>query len=98
MSEEQQQQQQPLEIGVLKRDAHSFTIEATNDRLKKLLKEHKTIRTFDLRNNDNMVRIRISRNVKLKSRKDLRFTRELEASAIENQLYPGTTIEYERLD
>ena len=60
----------PLEIGVRKRDAHSFTIEPTNDCLKKLLKEHKTIRTFDLRSNYNMVRIRISRNVKLKSRKE----------------------------
>jgi hypothetical protein len=79
--------------------AHSFTIESTNDRLKKLLKEDKTIRTFDLRNNYNMVRIRIGRNVKLnREKKDLRFTLELETAAIENLLYQGTTIEYERLD
>lgn len=74
-----------------------ITIEGTNDQLKKLLKEErKIIRTFDLRNNGNMVRI--NRNVKLKSRKDLYFAPELETAAIENPLYQGTTFECEGLD
>ena len=42
--------------------------------------------------------VRVSRNVKLKLRKDLRFTPELATTAIENQLYQSTTIEYEGLD
>ena len=42
--------------------------------------------------------VRISRNVKLKSRKDLYFTPELETAAIENPLYQGTMFEYEDLD
>jgi hypothetical protein len=38
-------------------DSHSFTIEGTNHQLEKLLKEYKIIRTFDLTNNGNLVRI-----------------------------------------
>ena len=63
---------------------------------KKLLKQHKIIRNFDLRNYHNMVRISI--DVKLKSRKDLYLTPELETAAIENPLYQGSTFEYEGLD
>ena len=66
-----------------------------NDQLEKLLKERKIIRTFDLRNNGKMVRI--SRNAKLKSRKDLYFTPKLETAAIENPLYQGTIFECEGL-
>jgi hypothetical protein len=49
-------------------DAHPFTIEGINDQLEKLLKEHKVIRTLALRQNGKMVRI--SRDVRLKARKD----------------------------
>jgi len=42
--------------------------------------------------------VRVSRNVKLKLRKDICFTSELATAAIENPLYQGTTIEYEGLD
>ena len=41
--------------------------------------------------------VRISRNVKLKSRKDLYFTPKLETAAIENPLYQGTIFECEGL-
>ena len=77
-------------------DAHSFTIEGMNDQLEKLLEEHKVIRTLALRQNGKMVRI--SRDVRLKARKDFYFTPEIETTAIENTLYQGITFEYEGLD
>ena len=40
----------------------------------------------------------ISRDVRLKSRKDFYFTLEVNTTAIENPLYQGTTFEYEGLD
>ncbi len=92
MSEEKQ----PLEIEVRKWDAHSFTIEGINDQLEQLLKEQRIIRTLALRQNGKMVRI--SRDVKLKARKDFYFTPEIETTAIDNTLYQGTTFEYEGLD
>jgi hypothetical protein len=54
------------------------------------------IPTLALRHNSKMVRI--SRDVRLKSRKNLYFTLEVETTAIENPLYQGTTFEYEELD
>jgi hypothetical protein len=42
--------------------------------------------------------VRIRRDVKLKSRKDLYLTPELETAAIENPLYQSSTFEYEELD
>jgi hypothetical protein len=93
MSEEQR----PLEIEVLKWDAHSFTIEGVNDQLEKLLKEQRIIRTLSLMQNGKMVRI--SRDVKLKARRDLYFTSGVESAvAEENTPYQGTTFEYEGLD
>jgi hypothetical protein len=88
--------QPPLEIEVRKWDAHSFTIEGVNDLLEKILKEDKIIQTLALKHNGKMVRI--SRDVRLKGRKDFYFTPELETTAIENTLYQGTTFEYEGLD
>jgi hypothetical protein len=85
-------EERPLEIEVRKWDAHSFTI----DQLEKLLKEQKIIRTLALRHNGKMVRI--SRDVRLKARKDFYFTPTIETTAIENTLYQGTTFEYEGLD
>ena len=93
MSEEKQP---PLEIEVRKWDAHSFTIEGVNDLLEKILKEDKIIQTLALKHNGKMVRI--SRDVRLKGRKDFYFTPELETTTIENTLYQGTTFEYEGLD
>jgi hypothetical protein len=90
------EEKQPLEIEVLKWDAHSFTIEGVNDQLERLLREQKMIRTLALMHNGKMVRI--SRDVKLKSRKDFYFTPEVETSAIGNTLNRGTTFEYEGLD
>jgi hypothetical protein len=90
-------EERPLEIEVRKWDAHSFTIEGVNDHLEKLLKEQKIIRTLALMQNGKMVRI--SRDVKLKARKDFHFTPELETAAVEeNMPYEGTTFEYEGLD
>jgi hypothetical protein len=90
-------EERPLEIEVRKWDAHSFTIEGVNDQLEKLLKEQKIIRTLALMQNGKMVRI--SRDVKLKARKDFQFTPELETAAVEeNMPYEGTTFEYEGLD
>jgi hypothetical protein len=87
----------PVEIEVRKWDAHSFTIEGVNDQLEKLLKDQKIIRTLALRHNGKMVRI--SRDVRLKARRDFYFTPEVETTAvIENPLYQGTTFEYEGLD
>jgi hypothetical protein len=90
------EKQPPLEIEVRKWDAHSFTIEGVNDLLEKILKEDKIIQTLALKHNGKMVRI--SRDVRLKGRKDFYFTPELETTAIENTLYQGTTFEYEGLD
>jgi hypothetical protein len=92
MSEEQQ----PLEIQVLKWDAHSFTIEGVNDQLERLVREQKTIRTLALMQNGKMVRI--SRDVRLKARRD--FESELGITAAEERNTPirGTTFEYEGLD
>lgn len=75
---------------------HSFAIECVNNQLEKLLKAHKVIRTLALRQNGKMVRI--SRDVRLKARKDFYFTPEVETTAIENTLYQGITFEYEGLD
>lgn len=91
------EEKQPLEIEVRKWDAHSFTIEGVNDQLEKLLKENKTIRTLALRQDGKMVRI--SRDVRLKDRKDINFAPDLEATSIDNNTpVRGTTFEYEGLD
>lgn len=86
----------PLEIEVIKWDARSFTIEGANDQLEKLFKEQKIIRALSLRHKGQMGRI--SRDVRLKARRDFYFTPELNTSAIENPLLQGTTYEYEGLD
>ncbi|HEU0144305.1 MAG TPA: hypothetical protein VFQ47_05930 [Nitrososphaera sp.] len=86
-------EQPPLEIEVLKWDAHSFTIEGINDQLEKLLKEQKIIRTLSLRHNGQ--RGRLSRDVKLKARRD--FTSEVEDDSRDPPIQ-GTTFEYEGLD
>jgi hypothetical protein len=90
------EEQQPLEIEVRKWDAHSFTIEGINDQLERLFREQKIIRTLALMQNGKMVRI--SRDVRLKARKDFYFTPEVETTAIDNTPYQGTTFEYEGLD
>ncbi len=91
------EEKQPLEIEVRKWDAHSFTIEGVNDQLEKLLKKNKTIRTLALRQDGKMVRI--SRDVRLKDRKDINFAPELETTSIDNNTpVRGTTFEYEGLD
>ncbi len=83
----------PLEIEVRKWDAHSFTIEGVNDQLEKILEEQKIVRTLSLRHNGQMGRL--SRDVRLKARRDFR-------SEVENDSrHPpiqGTTFEYEGLD
>jgi hypothetical protein len=86
-------QQPPLEIEVLKWDAHSFTIVGVNDLLEKLLKEQKIIRTLSLRHNGQMGRL--SRDVRLKARRD--FTSEVEGDSGHPPIR-GTTFEYEGLD
>jgi hypothetical protein len=83
----------PLEIEVLKWDAHSFTIEGVNDQLEKLLKEHKMIRILSLRHKGQMGRL--SRDVRLKARRD--FTSEVEGGS-GGPSVQGTTFEYEGLD
>ena len=88
--------QQPLEIEVRKWDAHSFTIEGVNDQLEKLFKEQKIIRTLALRQNGKMARI--SRDVRLKARKDINFAPELETTSTDSTPVRGTTFEYEGLD
>ena len=92
MSEEQQQP--PLEIEVIKWDAHSFTIEGVNDQLERLLKEQKIIRTLSLRHNGQMGRL--SRDVRLKARKD--FTSEVVEGDSGDPPIQGTTFVYEGLD
>jgi hypothetical protein len=89
-------ERQPLEIEVRKWDAHSFTIEGVNDQLEKLLKGQKIIRTLALRHNGKMVRI--SRDVRLKARKDINLASELETASTDNTPIHGTTFEYEGLD
>jgi hypothetical protein len=42
--------------------------------------------------------VRISRDVRLKARKNLYFTPELETTDTKNPVYQGTTFEYEDLD
>jgi hypothetical protein len=86
-------EQPPLEIEVLKWDAHSFTIEGVNDQLEKLLKEQKVIRTLSLRHNGQMGRL--SRDVRLTARRD--FTSEVEGDSGDPPIQ-GTTFEYEGLD
>ncbi len=66
MSEEQQEP--PLEIEVLKWDAHSFTIAGVDEHLEKLLKEQKTIKTLSLRHKGQMGRL--CRDARLTSKKD----------------------------
>ena len=90
----QDRQQQPvIEVEVRKWDAHSFTIDGVNDRLEKILKDQTTIRTLALRNNGKEVRI--SRDVKLKGRRDFSPGAE---DAYWNPPNQGTTFEYEGLD
>ena len=91
MSEEEHQQ--PLEIEVRRWDAHSFTIEGINDQLEKILKEQKIIRTLALRQDGKMARI--SRDVRLKARRD--FTSDVEGDSGHPPIH-GTTFEYEGLD
>ena len=86
----------PVEVEVRNWDGHSFTVEGINDQLEKLFKERKIIHTLALRHNGRMVRI--SRDVRLKGRRDCYFTPELETTAIKNPLYQGTMFEYEDLD
>jgi len=42
--------------------------------------------------------VRISRDFKLKSRKDLPLNPKLETAAFENSVYQGSTFDYEGLD
>ncbi len=86
----------PVEVEVRNWGGHSFTVEGINDQLEKLLKENKVIHTLALRHNGRMVRI--SRDVKLKARKDCYFTPELDTAAIDNPLNYGTIFEYADLD
>ena len=86
----------PVEVEVQNWDGHSFTVKGVNDQLEKLLKEQKIIRALALRHNGKMVRL--SRDVRLKARKDCYFTPELETTAIKNPLYQSTTFQYEDLD
>jgi len=90
MSEEQEP---PLEIEVLKWDAHSFTIEGVNEHLEKLLKEQKIIRTLSLRHNGQMGRL--SRDVRLKARRDFTSEGDGDSRYVSTR---GTTFEYEGLD
>ena len=85
-----------VEVEVRNWDGHSFTVEGINDKLEILFEEQKTIRTLALVHNGRMVRI--SKDVRLKGRRDFYFTPELETIAIKNPLYQGTTFEYESLD
>jgi hypothetical protein len=86
----------PVEVEVRNWDGHSFTVEGVNVQLEKLLKEQKIIHTLALRHNGRMVRI--SRDVRLKGRKDFYLKPELETPVITNPFYQGTMFEYEDLD
>jgi len=91
-----EEERQPLEIEVQKWDAHSFTIAGKNDQLEKLLKEQKIIRTLALRHDGKMARI--SRDVRLKSRRDINFAPELDSTSVDNKSTQRTVFEYEGLD
>jgi hypothetical protein len=88
-----EEQEPPLEIEVLKWDAHSFTIEGVNEHLEMLLKEQKSIRTLSLRHNGQMGRL--SRDVRLTAKRD--YTSEVVGGS-EDEPIRGTTFEYEGLD
>jgi hypothetical protein len=88
-----EQQEPPLEIEVLKWDAHSFTIEGVNERLEKLLKEQKIIQTLSLRHNGQMARL--SRDVRLIAKKE--YTSDVDENSQSEPIH-GTTFEYEGLD
>ncbi|MDQ3836626.1 MAG: hypothetical protein M3270_06805 [Thermoproteota archaeon] len=88
-----EQQEPPLEIEVLKWDAHSFTIEGINEHLEKLLKEQKIIQTLSLRHNGKMGRL--SRDVRLTSKKE--YTSDVDEDS-QSKPINGTTFEYEGLD
>jgi hypothetical protein len=87
------EQEPPLEIEVLKWDAHSFTIEGVNEHLEKLLKEQKIIRILSLRHNGQMGRL--SRDVRLIAKRD--YMSEIEEGSQGQRVF-GTTFEYEGLD
>jgi hypothetical protein len=87
------EQEPPLEIEVLKWDAHSFTIEGVNERLEKLLKEQKIIRILSLRHNGQMGRL--SRDVRLIAKRD--YMSEIDEDSQGQRVF-GTTFEYEGLD
>ena len=89
-----EEQEPPIEIEVLKWDAHSFTIEGVNEHLEKLLKEQKLIRTLSLRHNGQMGRL--SRDVRLTAKRDY-YTSEVVGGS-EDEPIRGTTFEYEGLD
>ncbi len=77
----------------------TFTIEGINDQLERLAIEQKIVRTLALMQNSKMVRI--SRDVKLKARKDFSYlVPELETTPVEeeNTSIRGTILEYEGLD
>jgi hypothetical protein len=88
-----EQQKSPLEIEVLKWDAHSFTIEGVNEHLEKILKEQNIIRTLSLRHNGQLGRL--SRDVRLISRRD--YTSDVDEDPQGEPIH-GTTFEYEGLD
>jgi hypothetical protein len=90
----EKQQEPPLEIEVLKWDAHSFTIEGINERLEKLLKEQKIIRMLSLRHKGQMARL--SRDVKLTAKRD--YNSKDDNNGTEGELINGTTFEYEGLN
>jgi hypothetical protein len=89
-----EQQEPPLEVEVLKWDAHSFTIEGVNEHLEKLLKGQKIIRTLSLRHNGQMGRL--SRDVRIIAKRD--YTSEVDEDSQGQQPIRGTTFEYEGLD
>ncbi|MDQ3847915.1 MAG: hypothetical protein M3261_03050 [Thermoproteota archaeon] len=88
-----EQQEPPLEIEVLKWDAHSFTIEGVNEHLEKILKEQSIIRTLSLRHNGQLGRL--SRDVRLIAKRD--HTSDIGDDSQGEPIH-GTTFEYEGLD
>jgi hypothetical protein len=88
------EQEPPLEVEVLKWDAHSFTIAGVNEHLEKLLKEQKIIQILSLRHNGQMGRL--SRDVRLTAKRD--YTSEADDGDSEREPIRGTTFEYEGLD
>jgi len=87
------EQEPPLEVEVLKWDAHSFTIVGVNEHLEKLLKEQKIIRILSLRHNGQMGRL--SRDVRLIAKRD--YTSEIDEGSQGQPIF-GTTFDYEGLD